>query len=160
MSGRLIGDTLIVRAPPEMPDDKLQEIIENFKKRLERRKLKRELNKKENLREICQKLNQEYFWGQIDVKSIGYSTNQTTKWGVCNYKNKTILISHRLSQMPTWVRDYVIVHEMVHLLHPNHSKRFWKKVRRYRLSERARGYLIAKGGDDADESDIERENMR
>ncbi|MDI6788097.1 MAG: M48 family metallopeptidase, partial [Planctomycetota bacterium] len=156
VSGRLIGDTMIVRAPPDMPEAKLQEVIENFKKRFEKRKLKKQLNRQDNLMNICQRLKDEYFfYDGIEVKSIDYSTNQTTRWGVCNSRNKTILISHRLSEMPKWVRDYVIIHEMAHILEPNHSKNFWRIVKRYKLSERARGYLIAKGYEDSDESDID-----
>jgi predicted metal-dependent hydrolase len=47
--------------------------------------------------------------------------------------------------MPDWVRDYVLIHEMAHLIEPNHSKSFWDIVSRYELAERARGYLMAAG---------------
>ena len=59
-----------------------------------------------------------------------------------------IRISVRVAQFPSWVRDYVIVHELAHLRHPGHTPSFWALVNRYPRAERARGYLIAKSGDE------------
>jgi predicted metal-dependent hydrolase len=43
--------------------------------------------------------------------------------------------------MPSWVVDYVLVHELAHLLVAGHGPRFWAHVENYPRSERARGYL-------------------
>ncbi len=155
ISARLDGDTMYIYAPVDIQEKELHKIINNFKKRFSRRNLKRELNKEQNLRDMFNKLNKKYFDEQIKVKSIEYVTNQKSKYGCCNYKKKTIRISHYLSQMPDWVRDYIIIHEMAHILEPNHSKAFWDIVYRYKLAERARGFLIAKGMEDNKESDLE-----
>ena len=155
ISARLDGDIMYVYAPVDTPEKELHKIIENFKKRFARRNLKRELNKERNLREVFSELNKIYFDGKIKIKSIEYVTNQQKICGSCNYKKKTIRISHCLAHMPEWVRDYVIIHEMAHILEPNHSKAFWDIVYRYKLVERARGFLIAKGMEDNQELDIE-----
>ncbi len=155
ISARLDGDIMYVYAPVDTPEKELHKIIENFRKRFARRNLKRELNKERNLREVFSELNKIYFDGKIKIRSIEYVTNQQKICGSCNYKKKTIRISHYLAHMPEWVRDYVIIHEMAHILEPNHSKAFWNIVYRYNLAERARGFLIAKGMEDNQESDIE-----
>ncbi len=43
--------------------------------------------------------------------------------------------------MPTWVLDYVLVHELAHLMEPGHGPEFWARVNAYPRTERARGYL-------------------
>jgi len=53
---------------------------------------------------------------------------QKSVWGLCSYHDKSISFNWLLILAPIHVSDYVIVHELVHLTHPNHSKRFWNKV--------------------------------
>lgn len=55
--------------------------------------------------------------------------------------DRTIRLSTRLRGMPAWVVDYVLVHELAHLLIPGHGADFWELVGNYPKADRARGYL-------------------
>ena len=55
----------------------------------------------------------------------------TSRWGVCNIKNKNVTLNLELAKYRLEVLDYVIVHELSHLIHPNHSKSFWLLVSKY-----------------------------
>lgn len=52
----------------------------------------------------------------------------TTRWGVCNTKLKTVTLNLELIKRDTKYLDYVIAHELSHLIYPNHSKDFWDLV--------------------------------
>ena len=79
--------------------------------------------------------------------AITWVTNQHTRWGSCTPATGKVRISERVAAFPRWVVDYVIVHELAHLSVPGHTPEFWELVGRYELTERARGFLIAKGLD-------------
>jgi predicted metal-dependent hydrolase len=65
--------------------------------------------------------------------------DQRSRWGSCS-RTGAIALNYRLIQMPPGVRRYILVHELAHLVHPNHSRRFWRFVESldpaYRESER------------------------
>ena len=159
VSAKVEGDTLHVYAPSDMPEEELSRIVANFTTRLEKRKLRKELNKTQDLMPTAQKLNKIYFGGGLKIKSIEHTTTLNHAFGSCVKQSGKILISHRLSEMPSWVRDYVIVHELAHLVEPNHGEAFWNIVYRYKLAERAIGYLIAKGLNSDDEQQGARRNI-
>jgi predicted metal-dependent hydrolase len=73
--------------------------------------------------------------------SLRWVDNQNGRWGSCTPADRTIRISDRIMDMPDWVIDYVLLHELVHLLVPSHNAKFWSIVGRYPKAERARGYL-------------------
>lgn len=80
-------------------------------------------------------------------REIRWVENQNSRWGSCTPSTGTIRISNTVSKFPTWVLDYVITHELAHLLVLDHNAEFWALVNRYDKSERARGFLIAKSLD-------------
>jgi predicted metal-dependent hydrolase len=62
----------------------------------------------------------------LDVADVRVR-NQRSRWGACSPR-RVITLNWRLIQMPQEVSDYVIVHELMHLKQPNHSRRFWREV--------------------------------
>ncbi len=77
--------------------------------------------------------------------AIAWSERQQQRWGSCTPATARIRIAARVAAYPSWVVDYVIVHELAHLVVAGHGAEFWALVNRYPLAERARGYLLAKG---------------
>lgn len=66
------------------------------------------------------------------TKNIPYPSlkirKMTTRWGVCNTKSKTVTLNLELIKRDLKYLDYVIVHELSHLIEANHSSRFWDLV--------------------------------
>jgi predicted metal-dependent hydrolase len=143
VSARLVGDVLEVLAPAGIPEDQLREVAAKLQARLEKRQAKRRLDGDDALRQRAEELNKQYFKGRLKVESIEYVTNQNHRFGSCAVQTRRIRLSLRLSKVPAWVRDYVILHELAHLVHADHSPAFWRLVQAYPLAERARGYLMA-----------------
>jgi predicted metal-dependent hydrolase len=79
---------------------------------------------------------------------VRWVDNQRSRWASCSPADRIIRVSSRLAGFPSWVVDYVLVHEMAHLVEPGHNREFWALVNRYRRAERARGFLLAKSSDD------------
>ena len=75
--------------------------------------------------------------------SVRWVTNQGSRWGSCTPADRTIRLSTRLQGMPSWVVDYVLVHELAHLLEAGHGPAFWELVDRY---PRRAGPRLPRGG--------------
>lgn len=86
-------------------------------------------------------LSQRYLGGLAKPASTSWVGNQHSRWGSCTPADGTIRISDRVKGMPAWVLDYVILHELAHLLQPGHGREFWSLLAGYPRTERARGYL-------------------
>ncbi len=150
IQARKVGDTLEVRVPANMSDAELEPHVAKLVERMERRTAKADLDD-EALEKRARELNRQYFDGRLQWQSICWVTNQNKRYGSCTPAQGTIRIAHQLADMPRFVQDYVIVHELAHLLEANHGPRFWKLVNRFPRTERARGYLMAVGIEEMDE---------
>ena len=93
------------------------------------------------LRSRATALSREHLEGRAVPSSIRWVSTMRTRWASCTPVDRSIRVSDRLKSMPSWVLDYVLVHELAHLLVPGHGPDFWAWVERYPRTERARGYL-------------------
>lgn len=75
------------------------------------------------------------YWYNIFEENIPYPNlkirKMTSRWGVCNIKNHNVTLNSELSKYDISALDYVIVHELSHFIHHNHSKDFWLLVSKY-----------------------------
>lgn len=82
--------------------------------------------KKQALEEISARVKIAARKLNLNYRSIKIS-NAKTNWGLCGPKN-SLNFSWRLIMAPEFIVDYVIIHELTHILEKNHSRKFWNKV--------------------------------
>jgi predicted metal-dependent hydrolase len=144
IQARMVDGVIEVLAPADMTDEDLEPHISSLRSRIERHLELQDSEKGDDHLEARAKyLNEKYFGAKLDWNKIRYSTRQMKRHGSCTMPARTIRISHRMKDMPQWVEDYVIFHELAHIIEPNHGKRFKALIQRYPLSERAIGFLLA-----------------
>ena len=136
-------DTIVVLIPSRMSKAEEQKFVDD----LVRRVLAREARAApprgdEDLLRRAVALAEQYLAPDPPrPRAVSWVRNQNSRWGSCTPTSGTIRITHRLQSMPDWVVDYVLLHELVHLLEAGHTRRFWALVERYPQAQRARGYL-------------------
>ena len=155
ISAAIRGDILVITIPARLSAAQERDWVKRMMERVERARRKAERNRDDELFARAQRLNMRYFDGKQSFTGIIYVDNQRTLHGSCTPSTGAIRISRRLSRLPRWVEDYVIVHELAHLTYAGHGHRFWELVGRYPLAERARGYLMALGYADEPAEDRE-----
>jgi predicted metal-dependent hydrolase len=149
VQARLVGDVVRVLVPASMSRRDEARFVAEMVGRMERRRFADVIDLEARARQLARR---------HDLRvpaSIRWVDNQEFRWGSCTPADGTIRISSRLGKEPGWVLDYVIVHELAHLSVPRHGPPFWDLVYRYPLTERAKGFLIARGlaPEDEPESD-------
>jgi predicted metal-dependent hydrolase len=139
------GDKIVVLVPARMSraDERryVAELVERVTRRETELATKGARGNDGVLMARALQLSTTYLAGQPKPVSVRWVTNMKHRWGSCTPADGTIRLSHRLRQLPDWVIDYVLVHELSHLLHSGHGPEFWASVSRYPRAERARGFL-------------------
>ena len=134
------GDRIVVLIPASMTRSQEAEWVETMVARLERSAARRRPSDDDLLRRAT-RLSDDFLGGLAVPESVRWVDNQRSRWGSCTPGDLSIRLSARLQSMPSWVVDYVIVHELAHLLEAHHNDAFWAWVDRYPRTERAKGYL-------------------
>ncbi len=147
---------VVVLIPARMSQAEEERWVATMVERLERQDRRRRPTQT-SLQRRARDLSQRFLAGAARPVSVRWVDNQRSRWGSCTPADGTIRLSSRLQGMPEWVIDYVLLHELAHLLEPGHGRRFWALLEAYPRTERARGYLegvaAASGLDLSDDPD-------
>lgn len=139
LSARLVDGRLEVRVPAGMNPDEETRLVDEVLERARRRITSAQVD----IRRRASELAIEYRLPQ--PSRVEWSSRQMKRWGSCSPDDRSIRISNRLAEVPPWVLDSVLIHELAHLVVGGHGPEFRRLVDRYRMTERATGYLIALG---------------
>jgi predicted metal-dependent hydrolase len=134
------GDKTIVLVPAHLTRAQEAEHVRDLVARLDRRE-QRQVRSDDDLVERARQLSAQWLDGRAQPRSVRWVTNQSSRWGSCTSVDASIRLSHRLQGMPEHVVDYVLLHELAHLIEANHSRRFWALLSDYPHLERAKGFL-------------------
>ncbi|HVM54875.1 MAG TPA: YgjP-like metallopeptidase domain-containing protein [Acidimicrobiales bacterium] len=142
ISALQVGDDLVrVSIPASLSRAEEEHWVEEMLRRFTKRALADRVDLDLRARQLAEE------HGFPTPRSVRWVDNQTSRWGSCTPADATIRLSSRMVGFPRWVIDAVLVHELAHLVEPRHNTRFDALCARYPMSERATGYLLAKGFD-------------
>jgi len=123
------GDRIVVVVPAHLRGAERDDMVDHLTRRLTRHRPHLHASD-EQLLVRARQLGRTYLDG-VEPSSIRWATNQTKRWGSCTLGTREIRISSRLTVVPAWVLDGVIVHELAHLLEDGHTPRFRALESRY-----------------------------
>lgn len=132
------GDKIVILMPAHLSPDEEAAHVESLVERIRRQE--RSLTDDE-LMQRAASLSAQWLAGRAHPVEVRWVANQFKRWGSCSSDEGTIRLSDRLQGMPPWVVDYVLLHELAHLIEPNHSRRFHALLAEFPHTERAKGFL-------------------
>ena len=133
-------DRVVVLIPARLTRAEEKEWVATMLQRLERSEQRRRPSDA-GLKRRARELSTRYLDGMAEPAVVRWVDNQNSRWGSCTPSDRSIRLSVRLQGMPGWVIDYVLVHELAHLIEAGHAPEFWAWVDRYPKAERAKGFL-------------------
>lgn len=142
VQARISQGVLQVRIPAWMSQAEEQEAVADMRARMDRKHNSRHASDEELARR-AQQLNERYLEGRAAFSTIRWVGNQNFRWGSCTTSTGEIRISDRLRDVPDYVVDAVVIHELTHTFIPGHDAEFWSWANRAPQAERAKGYLEA-----------------
>jgi hypothetical protein len=141
VSARREGDRLVVLVPARLTPEQEAHWVSVMVARVSAKERRRAWPDDE-LAARATELSRRYLQGRARPRSVRWVDNQQrSRWGSCTPSTGTIRLSSRLQDMPPWVVDYVLLHELAHLLVSSHGARFWAQLAGYPQLDRARGFL-------------------
>ncbi|MFE1783256.1 M48 family metallopeptidase [Streptomyces sp. NPDC059506] len=141
VSARREGDRVVVFLPARMSAEEEEHWVAAMLERLAAREKRRPAGD-DALARRAEELSGRYLAGRARPLSVRWVTNQTTRWGSCTPAEGTVRLSHRLQGMPEYVVDYVLLHELAHLLVPGHGPRFCTLVVATPVRVRPRAHCV------------------
>lgn len=142
VQARHVGERIEVRIPARFSAKEEREAVAEILAKLKRRSTSNAVSDAELLSRAKQ-LNKQVLDGKARIGSVRWASNHNTQWGSCTISTGDIRISDRLRDVPDWVVDAVVVHELVHTFIPGHGPEFWEWADKVPRAERAKGYLEA-----------------
>jgi len=140
ISAERVGERIVVHVPARMSRAEEAEWVARMVRRVlagERRRHRGD----DDLLARARALSERYLDGRALPASVRWVDNQHQRWGSCTPADRTIRLSRRLATMPDYVVDYVLVHELAHLVEPGHGPAFAALMAGYEQSARAEGFL-------------------
>ena len=138
-AARYVDGVIEVRIPSWMDEDEEREQVESLRSRVEQKLAVSQAPV--DLAARARKLAVVYdLPAPVEIKWV---TNQVHRWASCSYEQGVIRVSSRLTGVPDYVLDYVILHELTHLVEAGHGPECHRLMDRYPKLERAEGFLEA-----------------
>ncbi|MDH4168312.1 MAG: M48 family metallopeptidase [Acidimicrobiia bacterium] len=137
VQARLRDGRIEMRVPAGMSDREIQHHLAALVPRLERQHRAAPVDLIERAERLARRFD------LPRPHTIRWVSNQSSRWGSCTFDAGAIRISDRLAEVPDFVLDYVVLHELTHLVESDHGPGFRALMARYRQADKAEGYLMA-----------------